>query len=50
MAIRYMIKQFLADLYNAWRPLEGLEVAPTYAEAKLGIKHRQGRPDENPPA
>lgn len=39
-SIRYMIKIFLKDLYNAWRPLEGLEVAPTYEEAKLGLKHR----------
>jgi len=39
MAIRYVVKRFLIDLYNAWRPLEGLVVAPTYEEAKLGIKH-----------
>ena len=38
-AMRYMVKCFIQDLYNAWRPLEGLVVAPTYAEAKLGIKH-----------
>lgn len=38
-AIRYAVKQFLIDLYNAWRPLEGLPVAPTYAEAKLGMVH-----------
>lgn len=38
-AIRYMIKQFLMDLYVAWRPLEGLEVAKPYHEAKLGIIH-----------
>lgn len=38
-AMRYTIKIFLIDLYNAWRPLEGLPVAPTYAEAKLGIVH-----------
>lgn len=40
MANRYMIKRFLVDLYNAWRPLEGLKVAPTYEEAKLGIIHK----------
>jgi hypothetical protein len=40
MAIRYMIKMFLVDLYNAWRPLEGLPVAPTYSEAKLGKVHK----------
>lgn len=39
MAKRYMIKEFLKDLYKAWRPLEGLEVSPPYQEAKLGIKH-----------
>jgi hypothetical protein len=39
MAIRYMIKMFLIDLYNEWRPLEGLPVAPTYIEAKLGKVH-----------
>lgn len=38
-AIRYMVKMFLRDLYNAWRALEGLPIAPTYAEAKLGMKH-----------
>ena len=40
MAIRYMIKMFLVDLYNAWRRLEGLPVAPTYSEAKLGKVHK----------
>jgi hypothetical protein len=40
MAIRYMVKMFLVDLYNAWRPLEGLPVAPTYSEAKLGKVHK----------
>ena len=39
MAMRYMIKQFLVDLYREWRALEGLEVAPDYNEAKLGHKH-----------
>lgn len=39
-ACRYMIKRFLADLYNVWRPLEGLPVAPTYHEAKMGHVHR----------
>jgi hypothetical protein len=39
MAIRYMIKMFLKDLYIEWRTLEGLPVAPDYAEAKLGLKH-----------
>lgn len=39
MAKRYMIKIFLTHLYNKWRILEGLEVAPPYHEAKLGIIH-----------
>lgn len=38
-SLRYMIKRFLADLYKAWRPLEGLPVAPEYSEAKLGMIH-----------
>jgi hypothetical protein len=38
-AKRYMVKQFLCALYNAWRPLEGLPVAPTYHEWKHGHKH-----------
>lgn len=39
MAYRYIAKRFLADLYVAWRTLEGLPVAKDYAEAKLGIVH-----------
>lgn len=38
-AKRYMIKRFLADLYNAWRPCYGLSVRPSYQEEKLGHKH-----------
>jgi hypothetical protein len=30
MSVRYMIKMFLKDLYNAWRKLEGLEVDEDY--------------------
>ena len=40
MAVRYMIKRFLADLYVAWRGMEGLPIAPEYHEAKLGHVHR----------
>ena len=40
MANRYMLRIFMYDLYNAWRPLEGLEVAKTYQESKLGHTHR----------
>lgn len=39
MAIRYMVKRFLADLYVHWRTLEGLPVEKEYSEAKLGLKH-----------
>ena len=39
MAIRYMVKRFLIDLYNAWRPLEGLTVAPEYSEGVLNKVH-----------
>ena len=39
MAIRRMIKRFLADLYVQWRTLEGLPVAPEYHEAVLGHRH-----------
>lgn len=37
-AKRYMVKMFLAHLYNFWRPLEGLVVEPPYSEAKLGMR------------
>lgn len=40
MAIRYAVKRFLADLYHAWRTLEGLPVFDGYHEAKLGHKHK----------
>lgn len=39
MAKRYMIKRFLAELYVAWRTLEGLPVALDYHEAQLGHVH-----------
>jgi hypothetical protein len=38
-AIRYMIKEFLADLWTTWRKLEGLEVRSRYSEEKLGLIH-----------
>ena len=39
MAIRYAVKQFVRDLWIAWRKLEGLEVGePYYEVAKLGMK------------
>ena len=40
MAVRYMVKRFLIDLYVNWRTLEGLPVAKEYSEAKLGIVHK----------
>lgn len=44
MAVRYMIKMFLKDLYIAWRKLEGLPVLPDYAEGKLAIIHSSNMP------
>lgn len=46
MAIRYMVKMFIIDLYNAWRPLEGLPVAAPYHEAKLGLIHGVATPEK----
>lgn len=42
MAMRYMVKMFLADLWRGWRTLEGLPVPPPYHEEKLGIYHGTG--------
>jgi hypothetical protein len=39
MAIRYMVKMFIKDLYVAWKEVEGLEALPSYQEAKLNHKH-----------
>ncbi len=39
MAMRYLIKMFLIDLYTQWRALEGLPVSKPYHEAKLGHTH-----------
>ncbi len=41
MAVRYAVKRFLADLYVAWRKLEGLPVANEYSVDKLGIVHHE---------
>lgn len=38
MARRYMIKEFLRDLWVNWRKLEGLEVTEPYEVAKLSMK------------
>lgn len=39
MAIRYIIKMFLRDLWVIWREIEGLPVTQPYHETKLGIVH-----------
>jgi hypothetical protein len=39
MALRFMIKRFLTDLYVEWRTIEGLPVAEEYSAAKLGMTH-----------
>ena len=36
MGVRYMIKQFLRDLYVVWRDLEGLPISQPYEVEKLG--------------
>jgi len=47
MAVRFMIKRFLVELYKVWRAMEGLPVAEEYSVAKLGMAHgkAKGRPD-----
>ena len=42
MAIRYMVKRFLADLYENWRALENLPVYNPYEADKLGMKPHTG--------
>lgn len=37
MGVRYMICQFIGDLWVAWRELEGLEVTAPYEVEKLGL-------------
>ena len=39
MAIRFAVKMFLADLWTAWRLVEGLPIVGTYGEDKLGHQH-----------
>ena len=43
-AVRYMVKQFLADLWVTWRRLEGLPVTESYAVGKLGMNTHGGGP------
>jgi len=40
-AIRIMMKEFLKDLYVAWRELEGLEVRKPFSEEYLGRYHHK---------
>lgn len=42
MAIRYMAKMFLQDLWNTWRQLEGYPPEPPYAVSKLGMNPHGG--------
>lgn len=37
MAIRYMVKMFLKNLWINWRHIESLEITPGYEESKLGM-------------
>lgn len=43
MTIRYMMKIFLMDLYDNWRPMEGLAVHKPYHEVVLGHVHNEDR-------
>jgi hypothetical protein len=38
MALRFMVKLFIIDLYKQWRAFEGLPVAEPYHVAKLGLR------------
>ena len=49
-ATRYMVKQFLADLWREWRTREGLPVVPTYHEAKQGGHQGHGTTTDGPGA
>ena len=39
MAMRYMVKMVLADIWKDWRTLEGLDVRESYQEQYLNHKH-----------
>ncbi len=48
-AKRYMIKQFVIDLYKQWRTVEGLSVTVPYSEVRLGRPHHSSpKGDEIP--
>jgi hypothetical protein len=38
-SMRYMIKCFLTELWEAWRKIEGLPTPETYGVAKMGVVH-----------
>jgi hypothetical protein len=48
MAKRYMIKQFLKDLYKVWRQMETCEVHDPYENAKLGMDHDKRKGFQRP--
>lgn len=41
MAVRYMVKMFVQDLWLKWREVEDLPITAPYSEAKLGMKHKK---------
>ncbi len=45
MAVRYMVKQFLNNLYENWRAAENLPVHDPYAVAKLGYNPHHSGPE-----
>lgn len=47
MAMRYMLKIFLQNLYLEWYRLEGLTPRPPYAEEYLNHKHETGKAVES---
>jgi hypothetical protein len=46
-AIRYMVKMLIADIWEEWRRIENLPGRKSYAEEKLGHKHRGGIMENN---
>ena len=41
-SMRFMIKTFLQDFWEAWRKLEGLPTPPNYHESRRGRRHGEG--------
>lgn len=41
-ALRYMMRTFVANLYNTWREIEGLQVFTSYEAEKLYLHHWKG--------